>query len=111
MLGKLKEVWCDNLTVEDLSMILRQIFVKEILKLSIQPHDLELDFTAEAGKFLASGHFSTVLGDLMPLAIATASLVLMLQDANVMYSLLLVAHCAAAKIVATFMEPHHVKQM
>jgi len=78
VLGKLKELWQDNLTVENLSTILRQIFVEEILGnkkdiyTSFISYDPDLDFTTEAKKFLLNGHFSSALGDLMPLVIATA---------------------------------------
>jgi len=64
--------------INEMMKNLRLNFVNETLGINKQlytnfiPSDDEVDFEAEAKKFLENGYFNSSLGDLMPLAMATA---------------------------------------
>jgi len=66
-----------SFTIEDLAIHLRRLFVEELLGMhrNIYENFTSLNFTdyeTECKKFLQVGFFANIIGDLMPIAIATA---------------------------------------
>ena len=68
-----------TMDLETLSMMFRSVFVQEVTgdhrymyESFVPQNGLEFDFVREANTFLENGVYNTSIGDLMPLAIATA---------------------------------------
>ena len=67
----------ENITVQDLAVKLRTVFVQELLGEHRQHYEgfvshLDIDYQAEAEKFREDKYYNSAIGNIMPLALSTA---------------------------------------